>query len=70
MLYLAKIFNAKKIVTIPKFILRMVMGKPIFSTLTMNTKVSNKLIKQELGWKPKYPTYREGLENLGFKPSP
>jgi hypothetical protein len=32
----------------------MAMGKPIFSTLTMNTKVSNKLIKQELGWKPKY----------------
>jgi nucleoside-diphosphate-sugar epimerase len=70
MLYLAKIFNAKKTVTIPKFILRMAMGKPIFSTLTMNTKVSNKLIKQELGWKPKYPTYKEGLENLGFKPDP
>jgi len=64
MLYLAKIFNAKKVVTIPKLILRLVIGKHIFHTLTMNTKVSNELIKKELGWKPKYPTYREGLKSL------
>ncbi len=64
MLYLAKIFDAKKIITIPKFILRLVIGKHIFNTLTMNTKVSNELIKKELGWKPKYPSYREGLRTL------
>jgi len=64
MLYLAKIFDAKKVITIPKFILRLVIGKHIFHTLTMNTKVSNELIKKELGWKPKYPTYREGLKSL------
>jgi len=64
MLYLAKIFNAKKVITIPKFVLRLVIGKHIFHTLTMNTKVSNELIKKELGWKPKYPTYREGLKTL------
>ncbi|MBN1769216.1 MAG: NAD(P)-dependent oxidoreductase [Prolixibacteraceae bacterium] len=64
MLYLAKIFNTKKVVAIPKFVLRLVIGKHIFHTLTMNTKVSNELIKKELGWKPKYPTYREGLKTL------
>lgn len=64
MLYLATIFNAKKVVTIPKLILRIVIGKHIFNTLTMNTKVSNRLIKKELGWKPKYPTFREGLKTL------
>ena len=64
MLYLAKIFNAKKVVKIPKFILRIVIGKHIFNTLTMNTKVSNELIKKELCWKPKYATYREGLKTL------
>lgn len=64
MLYLANIFDAKKIIKIPKFILRLVIGKHIFHILTMNTKVSNELIKKELGWKPKYPTYREGLKTL------
>lgn len=64
MLYLAKIFDAKKIIKIPKFILRLVIGKHIFHTLTMNTKVSNELIKKELDWKPKYPSYREGLKTL------
>ncbi len=64
MLYLAKIFNAKKVVKIPKLILRLFIGKHIFNTLTMNTKVTNELIKKELGWKPNYPTYREGIKLL------
>jgi nucleoside-diphosphate-sugar epimerase len=64
MLYLAKIFNTKKVITIPKFALRLVIGKHVFHTLTMNTKVSNELIKKKLGWEPKYPTYREGLKTL------
>ena len=29
-----------------------------------NKRVSNALIKRELGWRPKYPTYREGLRAL------
>jgi len=64
MLYLAKIFNAGKVVKIPGFILRLVTGKHVFCTLTMNTKVSNELIKKELGWEPNYPSYREGLRSL------
>jgi len=64
MLYLAKIFNAGKVVKIPGFILRLVIGKYVFRTLTMNTKVSNELIKKELGWEPNYPSYREGLRSL------
>jgi nucleoside-diphosphate-sugar epimerase len=64
MLHLAKIFDVPNIVKIPKFILRLVIGKHVFSTLTMNSKVSNALIKKELGWEPNYPTYREGLRSL------
>ena len=30
-----------------------------------NKRVSNALIKAELGWRPAYPTYREGLRALG-----
>ncbi len=64
MLELAKIFGVKKIVTIPKPILRIVIGKHIYNTLAMNNKVSNGFIKRELGWKPKYPSYKEGLKTL------
>ncbi len=64
MLYLAKIFDAGKVVKIPGFILRLVIGKHVFRTLNMNTKVSNELIKKELGWEPNYPSYREGLRSL------
>jgi len=64
MLQLARLFGAKKIRNIPKPILRIVIGKHIFNTLTMNTKVSNEFIKKELGWKPKYSSYREGLKTL------
>lgn len=64
MLHLAKIFDVPNIVKIPKFILSLVIGKHVFSTLTMNTQVSNALIRKELGWEPHYPTYREGLRSL------
>jgi len=63
-LFLAGLYGVKKVITIPKFLLRIAMGKYIFKTLTMNTKVSNRLLKQELGWFPKYPSYREGLAAL------
>ncbi len=29
-----------------------------------NKRVSNALIKRELGWRPRFPTYREGLRSL------
>jgi Arc/MetJ family transcription regulator len=33
-------------------------------------RVSNALAKAELGWRPAYPTYREGLEALLRAPPP
>ena len=32
-------------------------------------RVSNARAKAELGWRPRYPTYREGIESL-LSPSP
>jgi nucleoside-diphosphate-sugar epimerase len=29
-----------------------------------NKRISNARAKAELGWRPKYPTWREGLESL------
>lgn len=64
MMYLGKIFGVKKIIKIPKLFLRLVIGKYVYKTLTMNSKATNSLIKKELGWNPKYPSYKEGLKTL------
>ena len=47
--------------TAPGFLIKMVMGKMIYETVTMNCRVSNNKAKTELGWNLTYPTYREGI---------
>lgn len=64
MTFLAKNYNAKKIINIPGGILRIILGKYIYQTLTLNTVVSNEKIKERLGWKPNYPGYEEGINSL------
>ncbi|MBN2746634.1 MAG: NAD(P)-dependent oxidoreductase [Bacteroidales bacterium] len=64
MLQLGSTFGAKRIINIPKPLLRIAMGKHIYNTLTMNTKLTNSYIKRELGWQPKYSTYKEGIKTL------
>jgi nucleoside-diphosphate-sugar epimerase len=46
---------------IPSFIVRMVIGKKMLATATMSCLVSNRHAKEVLGWKPDYPSFREGL---------
>ncbi|MFX1555499.1 MAG: NAD-dependent epimerase/dehydratase family protein, partial [Promethearchaeota archaeon] len=47
--------------SVPRFIARIVLGKTMYETVTMNCRVSNARAKNQLNWKLKYPTYREGL---------
>ena len=47
--------------TAPGFLTRLIMGKMLHETVTMNCRVSNEKAKNELGWKLNYPTYREGI---------
>ena len=47
--------------TAPGLLVRLVMGKMLYETITMNCRVSNEKAKNELGWKLNYPTYREGI---------
>ena len=53
--------NVPRPKSVPGFIVRVVMGKLIYETVTMSCRVSNAKAKEVLGWKLKYPTYREGL---------
>ncbi|MFC1964660.1 NAD-dependent epimerase/dehydratase family protein [Chloroflexota bacterium] len=59
--FMADCMNVSKPKSVPGFIIRIVMGKLIFETVTMNCRVSNAKAKEYLGWKLKFPTYREGL---------
>ncbi len=47
--------------SVPGFVIKAVLGKPLYETVTMNCRVSNAKAKSRLGWGPIYPTYREGL---------
>jgi nucleoside-diphosphate-sugar epimerase len=60
--YLGSLFNNKKPKRIPGFVLRLALGKYLYETMMMDCRVSNKKAKNELNWKLKYPTFREGLQ--------
>lgn len=62
--HMAECMRVKKPGTIPPFLVKMVMGRLIYETLMMNCIVSNEKAKHVLGWKPDFPTYREGLPEV------
>jgi nucleoside-diphosphate-sugar epimerase len=59
--FMADCMRVSKPKSIPGFVIRIVLGKLMYETITMNCRVSNAKAKKCLGWKPKYPTYRQGL---------
>lgn len=60
--YMSEIMGKKKPGHVPLFILKLVIGKEFLSVIQMNCKVSNEKAKRVLGWKPAYPSYKEGLK--------
>jgi nucleoside-diphosphate-sugar epimerase len=48
--------------SVPRFIIRRVLGRLLTETITMDCMVSNAKAKERLGWAPAYPSYREGLD--------
>jgi nucleoside-diphosphate-sugar epimerase len=60
--YMATLLNKKQPGHIPAFIIKLVLGKDFFEVVRMNCIVSNQKAKKMLDWKPKYPSYKIGLE--------
>lgn len=60
-IFMAELMHKKPPGHIPGFIIRLVIGKELYSVISMNCKVSNTKAKKVLGWKPKYPSYKGGL---------
>ena len=58
--FMAECAKAPRTKPVPGFVIRLVMGRQLYETVTMNCRVSNAKLKR-LGWVLKYPTYKEGL---------
>ena len=59
--FMADCMDVPRPKSVPGFIIRIVLGKLICETVTMNCRVNNTKAKKYLDWKLEYPTYREGL---------
>jgi nucleoside-diphosphate-sugar epimerase len=59
--FMAACMKVPKPKSVPGFVIKAVLGKPLYETVTMNCRVSNAKAKSRLGWSPDFPTFREGL---------
>jgi nucleoside-diphosphate-sugar epimerase len=58
---LAELLGAKRPRRIPTWLVRAVGGKTVASTLTEQRAASSAKAKRELGWTPRYASWREGF---------
>ena len=60
--FMAELMGLPRPGRIPALAVRLVMGDFLYKTVTMNSKVTNAKARRVLdGWRPAYPSYREGL---------
>ena len=59
--YMAEILTKKRPGHMPAFLFKLIIGKDLYDVISMNCRVSNAKAKKILGWKPQYPSYKEGL---------
>jgi nucleoside-diphosphate-sugar epimerase len=63
---LAACAGAKPPMRIPKWLARLLAGDVVVTMMTEGRGFSNAKAKRELGWKPRYPSWRQGFkESLG-----
>jgi nucleoside-diphosphate-sugar epimerase len=59
---LAELAGAPKPKPAPAFILKLILGKLLVEMAGMDCRVTNAKAKRLLGWAPRYPGFREGLQ--------
>lgn len=62
-IYMAELMNKKIPGKIPGFIIKTILGKDMYEVINTNCKVSNQKAIKILDWHPKYPSYKEGLQD-------
>jgi nucleoside-diphosphate-sugar epimerase len=59
---LAELCGAPRPKPAPAFILKLILGRLLVETATLSCRVTNAKAKRLLGWAPRYPSFREGLQ--------
>ncbi|MEW6701778.1 MAG: NAD-dependent epimerase/dehydratase family protein [Bacteroidota bacterium] len=59
--YVAHMMGKPPVKQMPIWLGRIFSGQVVVEELTMNCRVRNTKAKTQLGWNPKYPTYKEGI---------
>ena len=59
--YLAKVLGAKPPLRIPAWLGRLLAGEFVVAQMTTSRGYSNEKARKELGWEPRYASWREGF---------
>lgn len=59
--YLAQTLGARKPMRLPVFLANLLLGSGTVRFLLASVRGRNQLAKEKLGWRPQYPTHREGF---------
>lgn len=59
--YIADVLSVKRPRTIPKVLARLILGDSMVRFLLSSARCRNDRAREQLGWSPNYPTYREGM---------
>ncbi len=62
--HMADLMGKKRPGNVPGFIIKAVIGRDLYEIINMDCKVSNAKAKEYLNWKPEYPSYKKGLEEV------
>ena len=54
----------KRVGSIPPWLIGLMIGKPVVASLTTSFRVSNEKAKSDLGWQPRYPSFRSGVGDV------
>jgi nucleoside-diphosphate-sugar epimerase len=66
--YLAECAGAKRPIRVPRWLARMLAGDPAVIMMTEGRGFSNVKARRELGWEPRYPSWREGFREPSGDP--
>ncbi|NIP78619.1 MAG: NAD(P)-dependent oxidoreductase, partial [Gemmatimonadetes bacterium] len=58
---IAELAGAPQPRTVPGWVARLLLGGPVYESMTTSMDTSNARIRAELGWAPAHPTLRQGL---------
>jgi nucleoside-diphosphate-sugar epimerase len=67
--YLAELVGAKRPMRVPKWLARPLAGDVVVTMMTEGRGFSNAKAKRELGWKPRYASWRQGFADAIATPA-